>query len=88
MEGEIMQTWEFKCPKCEKFYDRICSYENIGNQKCEKCGELLKRIYSSFGVNGFPTGWSTFNNPDIAKPRTDLERQRQREFYENSEPYH
>ena len=82
-----MPLYEFWCPKCKKFYDRFCSYKDIGNQKCDKCGELLKRSYSSITFfvpsyfNPLPQ-----NDPDILKPRTNLEQKKYREFMENSQP--
>ena len=91
MEGGDNQvtTFDFFCFKCKEIVERVCSSKEIGNQKCEKCGKLLVRYYGTVPEIKIPAWWSGHgkNDPDIIKPRTDLQRQRQREFYENSEPY-
>lgn len=82
-----MPLYEFYCEKCEKVIEQRCSIDDIGNQKCMTCGNVLKRYYGSApSILGFPKGWSTFNNPDITKPQTPLQIKRHNEFMENSQP--
>lgn len=82
-----MAIYEYLCKKCNTYQDIYSPMSDYKTpQYCKKCNALLKRIYSPFAIRGFPKGWSTFNNPDLMKPQTELQRKRQREFMENSIP--
>lgn len=43
-----MPFYDFKCKKCEKITERRCLITDRGNQKCDKCDELLEQIFLSF----------------------------------------
>ena len=82
-----MACYEYLCKKCNNHQEEYLSMLDYKTpQYCVKCGNLLNRIYNSFTIRGFPDGWSTFNDPAIAKPRTELEIKKYREFMENSQP--
>lgn len=36
-----MPIYEYRCPKCEKVVDRLVSYSNADDQKCD-CSENAK----------------------------------------------
>jgi len=40
-----MPTYDFECKKCKEIIERICVIDERGNQKCDKCGELLFQTF-------------------------------------------
>ena len=58
-----MPIYELKCPKCDKVYEILCSYDDKKKQKCKKCKKKLETIVSkgvNFEIKGscYTNGWN------------------------------
>jgi putative FmdB family regulatory protein len=52
-----MPIFEFKCPKCGKYLERVLSIA-IAPFKCPVCGELMEKLISAPAIHFKGDGWT------------------------------
>lgn len=58
-----MPTYEYTCIECDLTVDRVKKFsESDTSEFCEKCGNVMNKVYNTFGINLKGPGFYSTDN--------------------------